>query len=76
MASEQRSSLTYMANQIADNLRHGASEEAAVEQIHHHMEKFWARPMKRRIVADLDTIAAELDPLARRAVERLAAKHA
>lgn len=74
MSHEQRSSLTYMANQIADNLRHGASEDVAIEQIYRHIEKFWARPMKRRIIADLGEVSEELNPLARRAIERLAAK--
>ena len=67
--------LVYMANQIgkffAAQDRHDGT--AAVEQIATHLRKFWDPRMRREIVAKLQAgEAAGLDPLPRRAVEKLA----
>lgn len=68
--------LVYMANQIgkffaAQNRR---DEAKAVEGIETHLRKFWDPRMRQEIIAKLEAgEAAGLDPLARRAVERLAA---
>jgi len=68
--------LVYMANQIgkffAAQARH--DEAQAVDGIETHLKKFWDPRMRREIVARLQAGEAEgLDPLPRRAVERLAA---
>ncbi|HSH47891.1 MAG TPA: formate dehydrogenase subunit delta [Halomonas sp.] len=68
--SAQRKNLIRMANQIAENLRHGRSDDQAVEETSTHLEKFWARSMKTNIIASLND--SDLDPLARQAVEQLA----
>jgi formate dehydrogenase subunit delta len=60
--------LTYMANQIGKFFRH-QNEEQAVASINDHLRKFWDPRMRKQILDELDT--AELDPLVRRAVERL-----
>jgi formate dehydrogenase subunit delta len=70
--------LVHMANQIgqffASQHRTAGGEEQAVGAIENHLRKFWEPRMRREIVAKLRAgEAAGLDPLPRRAVERLAA---
>lgn len=60
--------LAYMANQIGRFFAH-QKEEQAVASINDHLRKFWDPRMRKQILDELDT--AELDPLVRRAVERL-----
>ncbi len=60
--------LAYMANQIGRFFAH-QKEEQAVASINDHLRKFWDPRMRKQIVDELDTAA--LDPLVRRAVERL-----
>lgn len=61
--------LRMMANQIARNLA-AQGEDAAVAAAAQHMKDFWDPRMKAAILAD---DRAALDPIARAAVERLAA---
>nr|WP_298249441.1 formate dehydrogenase subunit delta [uncultured Halomonas sp.] len=61
-----------MVNQIAINLAPGRDKQTAIEDVCLHLEKFWARPMKRRLIASLEHTRHELDPLARSAIQRLA----
>lgn len=74
--SAQHKTLIRMANQIAENLRHGRSDDQAVEETVTHLEKFWAHSMKANIIESLSEHTSDsesgLDPLARQAVERLA----
>jgi formate dehydrogenase subunit delta len=67
--------LAYMANQIGKYFAIQGEEEA-VAGIEDHLRKFWDPRMRRQIVRQLRDGTAELDPLPRRAVERLAADHA
>ena len=60
--------LTYMANQIARNL--APQGEVAAELALQHLRDFWDPRMKAAILAGDRT---GLDPIAREAVERLAA---
>lgn len=69
--SAQRKNLIRMVNQIAENLRHGRSDEVAMEEASSHLEKFWARSMKANIIECLNDSESGLDPLARQAVEQL-----
>jgi formate dehydrogenase subunit delta len=64
--------LVYMANQIA---KYFASQglEQAVSGTADHIKKFWDPRMRAAIFAHLETGGAGLDPVARRAVEDLAA---
>lgn len=64
--------LVRMVNQIAANLSGGHDEQEAVAGICRHLETFWARPMKRRLVACLEREDNTLAPLARQATRRLA----
>ncbi len=66
--------LVYMANQIgkffATQDRH--DEATAVEGIATHLRKFWDPRMRKEIIAKVAAgEATGLDPLPRRAVERL-----
>ena len=70
--------LVYMANQIGKFFaaQDRDDDSAAVEGIATHLKKFWDPRMRKEIVAKLAAGEAEgLDPLPRRAVERLAADH-
>ncbi|PMR75770.1 formate dehydrogenase subunit delta [Billgrantia endophytica] len=72
MSRTQDATLVRMVNQIAANLGGGRDETQAVAGICRHLETFWARPMKQRLIACLEREDAELAPLARRAVRQLA----
>ena len=70
--------LVYMANQIGKFFasQGGHDEAAAVEGIATHLRKFWDPRMRAEIIAKAQSgDAAGLDPLPRRAVERLTAGH-
>ena len=70
--------LVYMANQIGKFFAaQGRSDETkAVDGIETHLRKFWDPRMRRDIIEKLRSgEATGLDPLPRRAVERLAARH-
>ena len=67
--------LVYMANQIGLFFKH-EGEEKAVAHIADHLAKFWDPRMRSAIFAHLDAGGAGLDPLSRRAVERLKEKAA
>ncbi|UQI40420.1 formate dehydrogenase subunit delta [Vreelandella venusta] len=72
MSTHNDKNLIHMINQIAVNLRGGHDEETAAAAICQHLETFWARPMKQRLVASLEREDGELSPLARRAALLLA----
>tara|TARA_R110002012_G_scaffold81964_1_gene207597 strand:- start:3211 stop:3456 length:246 start_codon:yes stop_codon:yes gene_type:complete len=74
MSSHNDTNLIHMTNQIAANLDGGRDEEAAAAATCRHLETFWARSMKQRLVATLAREDAELSPLARRAVIMLEEK--
>lgn len=61
--------LHYMANQIARNLAAGG-KEAAIAATAQHIVNYWDPRMKAAILAG---DRSELEPIARTAVERLAA---
>ena len=61
--------LRYMANQIARNLA-PQGEAAAIELTAQHIRDFWDPRMKAAILAD---DRAALDPIARAAIDRIAA---
>ncbi|WP_136249189.1 formate dehydrogenase subunit delta [Halomonas borealis] len=76
MSHDPGETLVQMVNQIATNLSGGRTEDETVAGVCGHLEKFWARAMKRRIIARLDEPDSGLMPLARQAVERLAERQA
>jgi formate dehydrogenase subunit delta len=63
--------LVMMANQIVRNLA-VQGEDEAVAMAAEHMRKFWEPRMRNQIYAHLDANAADLSPLAKRAIKELA----
>lgn len=74
MSTNSDANLIRMTNQIATNLGSGRGEDAAAAAVCHHLETFWARPMKQRLVASLAQRDTGLSPLAHRAATLLAYK--
>lgn len=71
MSAHTTEKLVYMANQIARNVTH---EPDPVAMIADHIHAFWSVRMKADVFAVLDgPEGAALDPVARAALERLAA---
>jgi formate dehydrogenase subunit delta len=71
MSAHTAEKLVYMANQIARNVTH---EPDPVAMIAEHIEAFWSPRMKVDVFAVLGgPEGAELDPVARAALDRLAA---
>ncbi|WP_447530200.1 formate dehydrogenase subunit delta [Vreelandella sp. TE19] len=64
--------LIHMINQIAANLGGGRNEEATAEATCRHLETFWARAMKKRLVESLQREETGLSPAAHRAATLLA----
>jgi formate dehydrogenase subunit delta len=64
--------LVYMANQIAKYFV-SQGQDQAVAGTADHIKKFWDPRMRAAIFAHLETGGADLDPVARQAVEKLAA---
>jgi len=62
--------LVYMANQIGKFFR-SQGEGAAVQATAEHLKKFWDPRMRTAIFAHLDAGGRGLEPIARKAVERL-----
>ena len=62
--------LVYMANQISKFFR-SQGEEAAVTSTAEHLKKFWDPRMRASILQYLADSGDGLDPIARRAVEKL-----
>jgi formate dehydrogenase subunit delta len=65
--------LIYMANQIGKFFA-SQGDAQSVDGVENHLRKFWDPRMRAAIIAQLDADAAGLDPIPRKAVERLAAK--
>jgi formate dehydrogenase subunit delta len=69
MGNVSVNNLVRMANDIAENLGHGAVDDAAAaEQVASHIRRFWARAMKAQIKDYLNTDGADLSAVARCAV--------
>ncbi|MEZ8083632.1 formate dehydrogenase subunit delta [Enterovibrio norvegicus] len=62
-----------MANQIADNLAHGRSEEETIDEVASHIRRFWSRDMKDSLFDALES--GELNPLAEEAASNLAREY-
>ena len=69
MSNDQLNHLIKMINQIADNA--GAGDDVAA--VANHIKRFWARPMKLRIIEHLGQGGEGLNPVAKQAVEQIAA---
>lgn len=65
--------LVYMANQIADFFRLRPEPEAAAST-EDHLVKFWDPRMRTQLLAHVAAGGQGLNPIARQAAERLAAR--
>lgn len=72
MSHDTQDKLVYMANQIAKFFASQGNDKA-VAGTADHIRKFWDPRMRAQIFAHLKTGGAGLDPVARQAVEKLAA---
>jgi formate dehydrogenase subunit delta len=62
--------LVHMANRIGEFFASMPDRDQAREGIAHHLAQFWAPPMRRSLLAYLDSSGApDLLPLAREALE-------
>ena len=73
MSREKTDKLIYMANQIA-RFFSSQGNDRAVAGTADHLQKFWDPAMRRDILAHLDAGGEGLDPLVRKALERLRPK--
>lgn len=67
MSNNNLSQLVKMINQIADNIGNGDD----VNAVANHVIRFWARPMKARIVEHFHGGGEGLNPVAKQAVQQL-----
>jgi formate dehydrogenase subunit delta len=65
--------LAYMANQIG-RFFESQKPDAAVAGIEDHILKFWDPRMRKAIIAQVAEGHADLDPLVRQAIERIASR--
>ena len=65
--------LVKMANQIAGFFASYPDQEAAAVETATHLRKFWAPPMRERLIAHAQEAGDDLAPVARRAVALLQA---
>jgi len=71
MADVELAHLIKMINQIADNIAIGEEADVACEKLLIHIQRFWARSMKQRIIQYANTGGGELRPMARDAISQL-----
>ncbi len=67
--------LVKMANQIAGFFASYPDQEQAAAETATHLRKFWAPPMRDRLIAHAHEAGDDLAPVARRAVELLQTAH-
>ena len=63
--------LIKMANQIAQNIGIGASEEETIDKVENHITLFWAPPMRKKICDYIETGANDLHPFATKALLKI-----
>ena len=70
-AATQLGSLIKMANQIADNVPVDLNEIERIDATANHVQRFWARSMKRQIVDYVRRDGSELSQIAQSAIRQL-----
>lgn len=68
--------LTRMVNDIANYFAAEPDHAAGVAGIADHLKKFWDPTMRRQIIAHLEAGGEGLEPMAKEAVQKLAAMQA
>jgi len=70
MSKSQLDTLVHMINQIAANNTAYETADAA-QRIANHIKRFWARSMKKQIIAYHHSDGEALSPIAKLALEQL-----
>lgn len=71
MSATELDHLIKMINQIADNIAIGDSEAVTAPKVVDHVRRFWARPMKQKIIAYASSDGEQLNNIAKIAVAQL-----
>lgn len=71
MTATELDHLIKMINQIADNIAIGDDEVATAPKVAEHILRFWARPMKQKIIRYADDDGGELNTTAKLAIALL-----
>ncbi len=71
MVTAELEHLIKMANQIANNIAAGESEQFVIEKAADHIQRFWAGPMKQQILQYIECGGEGLEPLALSALQQL-----
>ena len=69
--AQPEDALIKMANEIANNIAPGQSQEQAVSMMTDHIVRFWAISMKLKIIECLETENNQLEPTATQAIRSL-----
>lgn len=69
--AQPQDALIKMANEIANNIAPGQSQEHAASMMTDHIVRFWAISMKLQIIKCLETESDQLEPTATQAIKSL-----
>ena len=71
MSATELDHLIKMINQIADNIAIGDDDAVTAPQVINHLNKFWARTMKEKIIAYAASDGEQPNSVAKIAVSQL-----
>ena len=71
MSTTELDHLIKMVNQIADNIAIGEDEALTAPKVVDHLNRFWARPMKNKIIGYAAVEGKRLNNVAKLAVSNL-----
>jgi len=74
MSETELDHLIKMINQVADNIAIGEGEVATAPKVATHLNRFWARSMREKIIEYADSDGAQLNVVATLAVSLLQPK--
>lgn len=69
--SDQTETLVKMINQIAENTPNYGDSDAVADSVAAHLRKFWAKPMKVKLISHWIDGGKGLNEIAKSAVSRL-----
>ena len=75
MPSKNSKKTIHIINHIANNLEKNQDKECAALAIYNHINIFWAKPLKLRLIEDLYDIENQLSPAALSAAKILKEKY-
>jgi formate dehydrogenase subunit delta len=71
MSTTELDHLIKMVNQIGDNIAIGEDETSTAPKVVEHLNRFWARPMKDKIIDYASTDGKRLNSVAKLAISKL-----